>query len=144
MKYIVTHLLTEYRQVDKQDLVGNRAKLSEPWDAKRPFQELVQRVQEIQEFANDGGQTIANKDIVNMIYTLVYNTGLLYDDCKKWDKKQRDEKTWAKLQAHLQSAHQKYKRKQKSSTRAGGYHGAINIKEMDGTHDDLINLAKVA
>ena len=63
-----------------QDLVGNHSKLLEPWDANRPFQELVQCVQEIQEFVNDGGQTIANEDIVNTIYTIVYNTGLFYDD----------------------------------------------------------------
>ena len=56
----------------------------------RPFQELVQRVQEIQEFSNTGGQTIADEDIVNTIYTLVYNTGLFYDDCDKWDDKYRD------------------------------------------------------
>ena len=90
------------------------------------------------------GATIAYKNIVDTIYTLVYNTGLFYDDCDKWDDKQRDEKTWAKFQAHFQAAQQKYKRKQKSSTHAGGYHGANNIKEMDGTQDDLIKLATAA
>ena len=63
-----------------------------------------------------------------MIYTLVYNTGLFYDDCDKWDDNQCDKKTWADFQAHFQATQQKYKRKQKLSTRAGGYHGANNIK----------------
>ena len=89
---IVVHLFMEYGQVENQDLVGNRSKLSEPWDANRPFQELVKRVQEIQKFANDGGRTIFDEDIVNTIYTLVYNTGLVYDDCDKWDDKQHDKK----------------------------------------------------
>ena len=128
MRDIVTYLFTEYEQVENQYLVGNRSNLSEPWDADRPFQELVQRVQEIQEFANDGGRAIADEDIVDTIYTLVYNTGLFYDDCDKWDKNQRYEKTWANFLAHFQAAQRKYKRKQKSSTRAGGYHGANNIK----------------
>ena len=70
--------------------------------------------------------------------------GLFYYDRNKWYKKQRDEKTWEKFQAHFQSAQRKYKGKQKSSTRAGVYHGANNIKEMDGTHDALINLATAA
>ena len=74
----------------------------------------------------------------------MYNTGLFYNDCDKWDEKKPDEKTWANFQAHFQSAQRKYKRKQKLSTRAGGYHGANNIKEMDGTHDALINLATAA
>ena len=111
MREIVTHLFTDYGQVENQELVGNRAKLSEPWDANRPFHELVQRVQEIQEFANDRGKKIADKYIVDTIYTLVYNTGLFYNDCNKWDEKQWDKKTWAKFQAHFQSAQRKYKRK---------------------------------
>ena len=57
----------------------------------------------------------------------MYNTGLLYDDCDKWDNKQRDEKTLAKFQAHFQAAQRKYKRKEKFSTRAGGYHGTNNM-----------------
>ena len=76
MRDIVTHLFTEYGQVENQDLVRNLSKLSKPWDANRPFQELVQQVQEIQEFANNGGRKIANEDIVDTIYTLLYNTGL--------------------------------------------------------------------
>ena len=130
--------------MEYQDLVGNRSKLSEPWDANQPFQELVQRVQEFQEFANDGGQTITDEDIVDTIYTLVYNTGLFYDNCEKWDNRQRDEKIWATFQAHFQAAQHKFKRKQKVSIYAGGYHVAKNLREMDGTHDALINLATAA
>ena len=71
MRDIFAHLFTEYGQVENQDLVENCLKLSEPWDANRPFQELVQRVQAIQEFVNDGGWTIDDKYIVDTIYTLV-------------------------------------------------------------------------
>ena len=124
--------------------MGNFLKLLEPWDANIPFQELVQRVQEIKEFANDEGRTIADEDIVNTIYTLVYNTGLFYDYCNKWDDRQRDKKTWANLQAHFQAAQRKYKKKQKVSTHAGGYHRANNLREMDGMQDSLINLATAA
>ena len=140
MKYIITHIFTEYGQVEYQDLLGNRLNLLEKWDANRPLQELVQRVQKIQEFANNGGRMIVDKDIVDTIYTLVYNTGLFYNDCNKWDDKQRDEKTWANFQAHFQAAQRKYKIKKKESTRVGVYHGANKLIEMDGTHNALINL----
>ena len=90
---------------------------------------------------NNGRRTITNEDFVDTIYTLVYNTGLLYDDYDKWDDKQRDGKLWANFQAQFQAEQRKYKIKQKSSTCVGGYHGANNIKDMDGTHDALINLA---
>ena len=74
--------------MENQYLVGNCSKLSESLDANRPIQELVQRFLEIQEFANNGGRKISNEDIVDTIYTLVYNMGLLYDDCDKWDDNQ--------------------------------------------------------
>ena len=64
---IIVHLFTDYGQLEYQYLVGNHSKLLDPWDANKPFQELVQRVQEIQKFVNDGGRTIADKDIVNTI-----------------------------------------------------------------------------
>ena len=35
---IITHLFTEYGQVENQELVGNSSKLSKPWDANRSFQ----------------------------------------------------------------------------------------------------------
>ena len=99
--------------MENQDLIGNGSKLLELWDANRPFQELVQRVQETQEFANNRGRTISDEDIVDTIYTLVYNTGMCYNDCEKWDNKQCDEKTWSKFQAHFQAVQRKYKKKQK-------------------------------
>ena len=62
---------------------------------------------------------IADEDIVDTIYTLMYNTGLLYDDCDKCNDRQRDKKTWANLQAHAQAAQREYNRKQKLLTRGG-------------------------
>ena len=88
----------------------------------------MQRVQEVQEFANNGGGTITDKDILDTIYTLLYNTGLLYDNCDKLDDRQRDGKTWANFQAHFQSAQRKFERKQKVSTHAGGCHEANNLR----------------
>ena len=141
---IITHLFTEYGQVEYQYIVGNCSKLSEPWDANRHLQELVQHVQKIQESANDGGRTIADEEIFETIYTLVYNTGLFYDNCDKWGDSQCNEKTLANFQAHFQAAQWNFKRKHKVSTSAGRYHGANYLREMDGTHGALINLATAA
>ena len=43
---IIAYLFTEYGQVEYQDLVGNFSKLLELRDANRPFQGLVQCVQD--------------------------------------------------------------------------------------------------
>ena len=44
---------------------------------------------------------------------MMYNVGLFYDECDRWDDKQRDENIWANFQAHSQAEQQNYKRKQK-------------------------------
>ena len=87
VREIITYLSAEYGQVEYRNIVGNRSKLADPWDAKLSLQELVQRVQEIQEFATYGGRIIPDDDIVGTMYTIVYNTRLFYDDCDKWDDK---------------------------------------------------------
>ena len=56
---------------------------------------------------------IADEDIVDTIYTMVYNTGLVYDNCDKRDDKQRDKKTWANFQAQFQTDQRKYKKNRK-------------------------------
>ena len=40
---------------------------------------------------------------MDTMYTIVYNTGLFYDECDKWDDKKRARKTWVNFQAHFQS-----------------------------------------
>ena len=107
VREIITYLFAEYGQVEYQDLMGNRSKLSDPCDTNFPLQELVQRVQEIQEFATDGGRTITDDNILDKMYTIVYNNGLFYNDCDKCDNKERSDKTWANFQAHLQAEHRK-------------------------------------
>ena len=68
---ILEHLFTNYGEILAQDLVANRVKLVEEWDPTTPFQTLVTKVQDIQEFATYGGRSIAEVDITNVIYTVI-------------------------------------------------------------------------
>ena len=72
---IMEHLFTNYGEILAQDLVGNRVKLVEEWYPTTPFQTLVTKVQGIQEFATDGGRSIAEAEITDVLYMLIYNTG---------------------------------------------------------------------
>ena len=100
---IITYLFANYGQVEYQDLVGNWSKLADLWDTSFPFQELVQRFQDIQEFETNGGRTIPDDNTVDKIYTIFYNIWLFYDDCDKWDDKETANTNWEKLQAHFQA-----------------------------------------
>ena len=126
---IIAHLFTWYGQVEYQDLMGNLSKLSEQWDARK--YNSLQTMEDVR----------SPTKISLTTYTIWYTTrAFFYDDWDKWDNRQLDKKTWANFQAHFQAAQQEFKSKQKVSTRAGGYHGANNLWEMDGKHDSLINL----
>ena len=64
---IMEHLLTNYGEILAQDLVSNSLKMGEEWDSTTPFQTLVTKMQDIQEFATDGGSSIEEVDITDVI-----------------------------------------------------------------------------
>ena len=81
---------------------------------------------------------------MDTMYNIVYNTRIFYDDCEKWDDKERVDKNCANFQVHFQVAQRKYNRKQKVSTRLAVYHSANNLIENGkDTHNVLINLDTV-
>lgn len=57
------------------------------WDPSRPIFDLIQRVQEIEEFVTDGQRPILEDNIVDAIYTVIYNTGVYFDDCVELEDK---------------------------------------------------------
>ena len=80
---ILEHLLKNYVEILAQDLVANRMKMGVEWDPTIAFQNLVIKVQDIQEFATDGGRSIEDVDITDVLYTVIYNTGAYYEECNK-------------------------------------------------------------
>ena len=48
---------------------------------------------------------------MDTMYNIVYNTRIFYDDCEKWDDKERVDKNCANFQVHFQVAQRKYNRK---------------------------------
>ena len=56
-------------------------------DPNFPFRDITQRVQNIQEITTNANSPINYQDIFNAIYTVVFITGLLYDNCDKYNEK---------------------------------------------------------
>ena len=68
---ILEHLFTNYGEILAQDLVENRVKIGEEWDPTTWFQNLVTKLQDTQEFAIDGGRSIEEVDITDVLYTVI-------------------------------------------------------------------------
>ena len=64
---ILEHLFTNYGEILAHDLVANTVKMGEEWDPTTPFQTLVTKVKDIQEFTTDGGRSIEEVDITDVI-----------------------------------------------------------------------------
>ena len=79
----------------------NKKCLKESWDAISPFTDLIERVFDVQEFASDTWRPIDNGEIMTKVYTVIYQIGILKEDCEKWDERPNVDEMRAKLQLHF-------------------------------------------
>jgi hypothetical protein len=78
---LLTHLLTFYSMIAPTELTQNYERLNTPYDPNQPIETLFQQIQDSRAFAVAGGQPYGNAMIVNVAYTLVFNTVLFPDAC---------------------------------------------------------------
>jgi hypothetical protein len=95
---IFAHLFTVYGRISPQQLTANDAALNKPWDPRTPFEILIDRIEDCIDFATDGGVPSTDAQILNSVYTLVFNTGLYFDDTKIWNLRPAIKKNLGELQ----------------------------------------------
>jgi hypothetical protein len=78
---LLTHLLTHYAMIAPTELTQNYKRLNAPYDPNQPIETLLQKIQDARAFAVAGGQPYGAAMIVNVAYTLVFNTGLFPEAC---------------------------------------------------------------
>jgi hypothetical protein len=81
---LLTHLLIYYAMIAPTELTQNHERLNTPYHPNLPIETLFQQIQDAQAFAVAGGQPYGADMIVNVAYTLVFNTGLFPDACRAW------------------------------------------------------------
>jgi hypothetical protein len=70
---------------------------------------LFLQIQDARAFAVAGGQPYGAVMIVNVAYTLVFNTGLFPDACRAWQSRVIAGKTWAQqLKLDFDTAHREF------------------------------------
>jgi hypothetical protein len=84
---LLTHILTYYAMIAPTELTQNYERLNAPYDPNQPIETLFQQVQDARAFAVAGGQPYGAAMIVNVAYTLVFNTGLFPDACRTWQSR---------------------------------------------------------
>jgi hypothetical protein len=71
---LLTHLLTYYAMIALTELTQNYERLNTPYDPNLPIETLFQQIQDARAFAVAGGHPYGAAMIVNVAYTLVFNT----------------------------------------------------------------------
>jgi hypothetical protein len=74
--------------------------------------------------------------IVNIAYTLVFNTGLYPDACRAWQSKAIAARTWAQFKIDFATAHREF-RLTNQTVQQSGFHSANMMIEQG--RDELMN-----
>jgi hypothetical protein len=119
----ITHLLTYYAMIASSELTQNYERLNTPYDPNQPIETIFQKIQEARAFAVAGGQPYGAAMIVNVAYTLVFNTGLFPDACRAWQSRAIAGKTWAQFKLDFATAHREF-RLTNQTAQQSGFHSA--------------------
>jgi hypothetical protein len=98
---LLTHLLTYYSMISPTELTQNYERLNTPYDPDLPIESLFQQIQDARAFAVAGGQPYGASMIVNVAYTLVFNTGFFPDACRAWQSRAISGKNMGAIQNRL-------------------------------------------
>jgi hypothetical protein len=87
-----------------------------------------------------GGQTYGAAMIVNVVYTLVFNTGLYPDACRAWQSRAIAAKTWAQFTIDFATAHREF-RLTNQTAQQSGFHSA-NMMIEQGREESMQETAE--
>jgi hypothetical protein len=137
---LLTHLLTYYAMIAPTELTQNYKRLNTPYDPNQPIETLFQQIQDAQAFTVAGGQPYGAAMIVNVAYTLVFNTGLFPDACRAWQSRAIAAKTWAQFKIDFATAHREF-RLTNQTAQQSGFHSA-NMMSEQGRDDSMQETAQ--
>ena len=150
IRTILQHLFDNYGNITPLELEDNDTKMRATWDPNSPFDCLIQQVEDGQDYADDGGQPYTAKQLLHIAYTLVFKTGLYFEDCKAWNARPAAARTWDNFKTHFQTA-QRLLRDQMCTTKQAGFHSNLAQQPPQNTtqppaeyQEALISLASSA
>lgn len=132
---LLQYLFNSYGAITQQQLADNNRNITTPWTADTPFELLIDQIETCSDIATDGNQPFTNAQILGTAYTLVFNTGMYFDECKTWNAKPANDKTWETFKDHFLVA-QNQLRQQQQTAQQGGFHGGANAAQ-EAYHQDI-------
>jgi hypothetical protein len=84
---ILTHLYTTYGKLTPMAMQENDRHFRTAYNPAKPFEMLVQQIEDTQDFAAAGNQAYMAQQIVSNAYSLIHNTGMFIDACREWRRR---------------------------------------------------------
>jgi hypothetical protein len=143
---LLTHLLTYYAMIAPTELTQKYERLNAPYDPNQPIEMLFQQIQDARALTVAGGQPYGAAMIVNMVYTLVFNTGFFPDACRAWQSRAIAGKTWAQFKLDFATAHREFRLTNQTAHQSGFHSTNMMIEQgheetMQDTVDAIAQLA---
>jgi hypothetical protein len=96
-----------------------------------------------------GGQPFGNAMIVNVAYTLIFDTGLFTDACRAWQSRTIAGKTWAQFKIDFATAHREFRLTNQTAQQSGFHSANMMIEQgrdesMQDTAEEIAQLATAA
>jgi hypothetical protein len=128
------------------ELTQKYERLNTPYDPNQPIEMLFQKIQDDRAFAVAGGQPYGAAMIVNVSYTLIFNTGLFPDACRAWQSRAIAGKTWAQFKLDFATAHHEFCLTNQTAQQSGFHSANMMIEQgrdesMQDTVDAIAQLA---
>jgi hypothetical protein len=102
---LLTHLLTTYGTIEPDEVFSTNIELGKPWwSPPTPVESLFEKISNAKTFILAAGKTIDEAILVHAIYINFAHLGPFADDCKIWNSKPDDFKTWANAIAFFSTA----------------------------------------
>jgi hypothetical protein len=81
-----------------------------------------------------GGQPYGSAMIINVAYSLVFNTGLYLDACRAWQSRALAAKIWAQFKIDFSTAHREFRRTNQTAQQSGFHSANMMIEQSrDGS-----------
>jgi hypothetical protein len=143
---LLSHLLTYYAMISHTELTQNYERLNAPYDPNQPIETLFHKIQDARAFAVAGGQPYGAAMIVNVAYTLVFNTGLFPDACRAWQSRVIAGKTWAQFKLDFATAHREFRLANQTAQQSGFHIANMMIEKgrEETTQDTVDAIAQLA
>lgn len=93
-RMFIQYLYTSYSNITSTQLADNDTQMRSPCDPNQHIEFLYEQIDSAVAFAASANNEYTTKQMVSVVYEIIFQTGVYADDCKLWRKKTDSDKTW--------------------------------------------------